>query len=342
MKIAQVAPPWIAVPPQGYGGTEWVVKHLCEGLVARDHEVHLYATGDSRSAARLHSLFPEQMPGEIGRTSYDARHVAWALDDIARDGTFDVVHDHSGFLAVAFGGGLRTRMLHTVHGAFDPAAFGFYEQFRDAVRYISISDYQRTLGPPGMRWAGTVYNALPLEAWPYRERKDDYLLAFGRICEDKGFHIAIEVAKRTGHRLVMAGVVQEWYREYFERRVLPEVDGERIVYLGEVNDEEKRELFANARAFLFPVVWPEPFGIVMIEAMASGTPVVALRDGSVPEVVRHGVDGFVCDDVDAMVAALTRLGEIDPATCRAGVAERFSVEKMAADYESLYARLGGA
>ena len=164
-------------------------------------------------------------------------------------------------------------MVHTVHCAFDPAAYGFYEQFRDAVGYVSISDFQRTLGPAGMRWAATVYNALPVDGWPYRERKDDYLLAFGRVCEDKGFHLAIEVARRTGSRLLMAGVVQEWYRDYFEQRIAPEIDDEQIVYLGEVSDAQKRELFAGARAFVFPILWPEPFGIVMIEAMAAGTPV---------------------------------------------------------------------
>lgn len=336
MRIAQIAPPWIAVPPRGYGGTEWVVAHLCDGLTARGHEVHLFATADSRTAAQLHSLFPGEMPGEIGRTPYDARHVAWALDEIARDGRFDVVHDHSGFLAVAFGGELRLRMVHTVHCAFDPAAYGFYEQFRDAVSYVSISDFQRTLGPAGMRWAATVYNAIPVDGWPFRARKDDYLLAFGRVCEDKGFHLAIEVARRTGLRLLMAGVVQDWYRDYYEQRIAPHVDGERIVYLGEVGDDEKRELFAGARAFLFPILWPEPFGIVMIEAMAAGTPVIALRDGSVPEVVEDGVGGFVCADVDEMVAAVGRLGEIDPEACRASVARRFSVEAMAAGYEAVY------
>jgi glycosyltransferase involved in cell wall biosynthesis len=340
MRIAQIAPPWIAVPPEGYGGTEWVVKHLCDGLVARGHEVHLYATGDSHTAAHLHSLFPEQMPSEIGRTPYDARHAAWALDEVARDGGFDVVHDHSGFLGVAFGGGLRERMVHTVHCAFDPAAHGFYEQFRDAVAYVSISDFQRTLGPAGMRWTATVYNALPVDGWPYRADKDDYLLAFGRVCQDKGFHLAIEIAKRAGMRLLMAGVVQEWYRDYYEQRIAPEVDGEQIVYLGEVSDAEKRELFAGARAFVFPILWPEPFGIVMIEAMAAGTPVIALRNGSVPEVVPEGVGGFVCDDVDAMVAAVGRIGEIDPAACRASVAERFSVAAIAAGYEAAYRTLG--
>jgi glycosyltransferase involved in cell wall biosynthesis len=339
MRIAQIAPPWIAVPPEGYGGTEWVVKYLCDGLVAGGHDVHLYATGDSRTAAQLHSLFPTQMPTEIGRTPYDARHVAWAMDEIARDGGFDVVHDHSGFLGVAFGGALRARMAHTVHCAFDAAAFGFYDQFRDAVAYVSISDFQRTLGPSGMRWAATVYNALPVDGWPYRDRKDDYLLAFGRVCEDKGFHLAVEVARRTGSRLLMAGVVQEWNRTYFEQRVAPEIDDQQIVYLGEVSDAEKRDLFAGARAFLFPILWPEPFGIVMIEAMAAGTPVIALRDGSVPEVVQAGVGGFVCDDVDAMVAAVGRLHEIDPAACRASVADRFSVGQMVGDYERLYADL---
>jgi len=336
MRIAQIAPPWIAVPPAGYGGTEWVVKHLCDGLVARGHEVHLYATGDSDTAAELHSLFPVQMPGEIGCTPYDARHASWALDEIRRDGTFDVVHDHSGFLGVAIGGDFRRRMVHTVHCAFDPAAYGFYEQFRDAVGYVSISDFQRTLGPAGMRWAATVYNALPVDGWPYRERKDDYLLAFGRVCEDKGFHLAIEIARRTGRRLLMAGVVQEWYRDYFERRIAPQVDDEQIVYLGEVSDAEKRDLFAGASAFLFPILWPEPFGIVMIEAMAAGTPVVALRAGSVSEVVEDGVGGFVCDDVDGMVAAVGRLAEIDPGACRASVAERFGVDAMAAGYEAVY------
>lgn len=341
MRIAQIAPPWIAVPPEGYGGTEWVVKHLCDGLVARGHEVHLFATGDSHTDAQLHALFPAQMPGEIGRTPYDARHVAWALDEIVRDGRFDVIHDHSGFLGVAFGGGSRARMVHTVHCAFDAAAYGFYEQFRDAVGYVSISDFQRTLGPPGMRWTATVYNALPVNDWPYRERKDDYLLAFGRICEDKGFHLAIEVARRTGRRLLMAGVVQAWYRDYFERQIAPQVDDEQIVYLGEVSDAQKRDLFAGASAFVFPILWPEPFGIVMIEAMAAGTPVIALRNGSVPEVVPEGVGGFVCDDVDAMVAAVDRLDEIEPAACRASVAERFSVEKTAADYEAVYRGVTG-
>ena len=339
MKIAQLAPPWIAVPPEGYGGTEWVVKHLCDGLTAHGHEVHLFATGDSHTPATLHALFPTGMPERIGQTGYDARHVAWSLAQIEAAGDFDLVHDHSGFLVVAFARYLRLPVIHTVHCAFDEVATGVYAQFPDAVAYVSISDFQRTLGPPGMNWAGTAYNAMPVDGWPYATEKDDYLLAFGRICEDKGFHLAIEVARRTGHRLIMAGVVQEWYRDYYEERIVPQVDGEQIVFEGEVPDERKRQLFARAKAFVFPILWPEPFGLVMTEAMASGTPVVALRNGSVPEVLDDGVTGFICDDVDGMVAAVGRLGEIDPAVCRRTVEERFSVERMTRGCEALYERL---
>jgi glycosyltransferase involved in cell wall biosynthesis len=344
MKIAQIAPPWISVPPAGYGGTEWVVKHLCDGLTSAGHDVHLFATGDSRTPATLHALFPEQLPHVMAlpgaMASYEARHVIDAVEHIRTMGDVDVVHDHSGFQLVAFSEYLGLPpVLHTVHCAFDDHAYPFYERFRQAVAYASISEFQRSLGPPDMAWAGTVYNALPVDDWPFATEKDDYLLAFGRVSEPKGFHLAIEIARRTGRRLVMAGVVQEWYRDYFERRIRPEVDGEQIVFEDEVSDERKRELFARAAGFLFPILWPEPFGLVMVEAMAAGTPVVALRNGSVAEVVDHGLTGFICEDVDGMVEAVGRLGEIDPHVCRRVVEERFSVAAMTAGYHALYEEL---
>ena len=184
-----------------------------------------------------------------------------------------------------------------------------------------------------------MHNALPVEGWPLVTAKDDYLLIFGRVCDDKGFHLAIDIARRTGHRLIMAGVVQDWYRDYYEQRIKPQVDGERIVFEGEVSDERKHELFAHAKGFLFPIQWPEPFGLVMVEALATGTPVIALRNGSVDEVIDDGVTGFVCDDVDQMVAAVGRLDEIDPHVCRTTVEERFSVAAMTAGYEALYREL---
>jgi len=341
MRIAQIAPPWITVPPAGYGGTEWVVQQLCDGLTARGHDVVLYATGDSHTGAELCALFPRQMPEVMGQTAFDARHVSFAFADIEQQ-PFDIVHDHSGFLGIAFSRYLAPPMVHTVHCAFDSTAFGFYEQFKREVAYVGISEYQQSMGPAGMTWAGLAYNAIAVEQWPFTPQKDDYLLAFGRVCEAKGFHHSIEAAKRAGRRLIMAGVLQDQYRDYFEAKVEPLIDGEQIVYEGEVSDERKRELFAHAHAFLFPITWAEPFGLVMIEAMACGTPVVAMRQGSVPEVVDDGVTGFVVDDFEDFVAAVGRVGEIDPAVCRRTVEERFTVQRMVADYEAIYRRVLGA
>jgi glycosyltransferase involved in cell wall biosynthesis len=339
MRIAQIAPPWITVPPAGYGGTEWVVKQLCDGLVERGHDVTLFATGDSTTKARLRALYPSQMPTRIGVTAFDARHVAFALDEIMTDGGYDLVHDHSGFLVVMLSRYLTLPpILHTIHCAFDAVAYPFYEQFKSAVAYNAISTYHQSQAPAGMNWAGVVHNAIDLEQWPLTRHKDDYLLAFGRICEDKGFHVAIEVARRTGSKLIMAGVVQEQYRPYFEARIEPELD-DQIVFEGEVSDERKRELFAHARGFLFPILWPEPFGLVMIEAMATGTPVIALRNGSVPEVVADGLTGFVVDDADAMAAAVERLPEIDPAACRRHVEQNFTIARMIDGYERAYANV---
>jgi len=312
-----------------------VVQQLCDGLVARGHDVVLYATGDSHTAAELRALFPVQMPEVLGQSCYDARHVSYAFTDIERE-SFDLVHDHSGFLGIAFSRYLSTPMVHTVHCAFDRHAYGFYEQFRGAVDYIGISAYQQSMAPAGMKWAGLVYNAIAVEQWPFAHEKDDYLLAFGRVCPAKGFHLSIEAAKRTGRRLIMAGALQEPYRAYFEEQIAPHVDGDQVVYEGEVSDARKRELFAHAHAFLFPITWPEPFGLVMIEALACGTPVVALRQGSVPEVVDDGRTGFVRDSFEELVSAVDRVEEIDPEMCRRTVMERFTVQRMVADYEAIY------
>jgi glycosyltransferase involved in cell wall biosynthesis len=342
MKIAQIAPPWISVPPRGYGGTEWVVQQLCDGLSKRGHRVTLYASGDSRTAADLRSVFPAQIPEFMGNPAFEARHSGFALADIlSRTGerAFDIVHDHSGYLVVAAAGLLPLPpVLHTIHSAFDEVTTGFYDQYGRAVAYAAISEYQRSMGPAGMNWAGVVPNAIDLGVWPLQEEKDDYLLAFGRVCEAKGFHLSIEVARRTGRRLFMAGALQPQYADYFHEIIEPELD-DQIVFLGEVGDPQRRELFANAAAFLFPILWPEPFGLVMIEAMATGTPVIAFRNGSVPEVIDDGVTGFIVEDVDQMVEAVSRVHQIDGAACRRSVEERFAVERLVTDYEALYASL---
>lgn len=337
MKIAMLAPPWIKIPPAGYGGIEWVVHYLTEELVKRGHDVTLFATGDSTTTAKLEATFDEQMPDRIGETFYDVQHVATCL---RHAGEFDIIHDHSGFAGVAFADLVDTPMVHTLHGPFTHDICRFYQEFRDSVHYVSISDYQRSCCP-GLQHAGTVYNPIDVEGWPYRgrEEKEDYLLAFGRLCEDKGFHTAIEVAKRTGEKLVIAGAVQHQSRDYYETVVKPHVDGEQIKFVGEVSLTEKWNLFSKAKAFLFPIQWPEPFGLVMIEAMAAGTPVIAFPEGSVPEVVADGRSGFLVKDADEMVAALGRLDTVDPAECRRYVQEKFSVSICADGYEKVYRKI---
>ena len=344
MKIAQIAPPWITVPPAGYGGTEWVVKHLCDGLTAAGHEVVLFASGDSDTPAELRALFAEPQTAMMAlpsaMTTYDARQVAFAIEQIQADGDIDVVHDHSGFLLVAFRRFLELPpVLHTVHCAFDTHAYPFYRQFADAVSYASISDFQRTLGPPGMNWAGTVHNALPVDGWPLVHRQGR--LPAGLRPRLRGQGLPHGHRHRPPHRPSpdhgrrRAGLVPRLLRAAH-----PSAGRRRQGRLRRRGHRRPQARALRARqGLLFPIQWPEPFGLVMVEAMATGTPVIALRNGSVDEVVDHGVTGFVCDDVEQMVAAVARLDEIDPHACRRAVEERFSVATMTAGYEALYHEL---
>ncbi|MBE0428624.1 MAG: glycosyltransferase family 4 protein [Thermoleophilia bacterium] len=337
MKIAMLAPPWIKVPPSRYGGIEWVVHYLTNRLVERGHDVTLFATGGSVTEANLASAFDSEMPDRIGHTMYDVQHAANCM---RRADEFDIIHDHTSFSVVAYASLISTPVVHTLHGPFKPDICNFYRDFRDSVWYAAISDYQRSCCPE-LRYAGTVYNPIDINGWPYLPSgaKEDYLLAFGRLCVDKGFHTAIEVARRTGSRLIIAGAVQPSNRDYYETVIKPQVDGDQISFLGEVSVTEKWNLFSRARAFLFPIEWPEPFGLVMIEAMATGTPVIAFPEGSVPEVVEDGVTGFTVRTVNEMVAALGRLDQLDSRIIRQRVQERFSVNKCADGYEHIYEKV---
>ncbi len=339
MKIAMLAPPWIKIPPAGYGGIEWVVHYLTDAMVDQGHDVTLFAAGNSSTKAKLVAVFPGEMPDRIGQTMYEVKQVASCF---RQAGGFDVIHDHSGFSAVPFASLIETPVVHTLHGPFSGDICPFYETFHDSAHYVAISEYQRSCCP-GLQYAGTVYNPIDINNWPFRDRdeKEDYLLAFGRLCAEKGFHTAVEVAKRTGNRLIIAGAVQHVYRDYYETVIKPQVDGDQIRFVGEVSLTEKWNLFSKAKAFLFPIEWPEPFGLVMIEAMACGTPVLAFPEGSVPEVVSDGVTGFVVGDVDEMVDRLGGIDEIDAAACRRYVQEKFSVSKAADGYERIYREIAG-
>jgi glycosyltransferase involved in cell wall biosynthesis len=338
LKIAIIAPMWFAVPPTGYGGIELVVSLLADGLVDVGHDVTLFASGDSLTKAHLSSIY-ERAPSElIGRSLPEIRH---ALACYEQADEFDIINDHSGIPAAALGGLVQTPVLHTVHGPLDTHetqhAYGSIAEVAPGVRLISISENQRR-PMPDLPWAATIPNAIDLSIYPSKPHRGDYLLFIGRFSPDKGAHRAVAVAMELGLPLKMAGKNREpKERQYFAELVEPHVGHGGIEYLGEVSHGEKVELLQDARATLFPIEWEEPFGLVMIESMACGTPVIATRHGAVPEVIEHGVSGIIVENYREMGAALEQADELDPNECRRYVEERFAPERMVGDYEAAYA-----
>ena len=340
LSIAMLAPPWIAVPPAGYGGVETVVADLTEALVERGHDVTLFCAPGSHSSATTVTLLDEQHPAEIERSLYEADHVARAfaaIDVAGEDGSgFDIVHDHCGFTALAMADRLETPLLHTVHGPFTRETATFYAHHADKAWVAGISDAQLATGPENLRSVGAIPNPIAVDAWPFQRSDDGYLLWIGRITPEKGPHRAIEIARAAGQDLILAGVVQPGQRSFFERHIEPHIDGRRVRFVGEVGGARKKNLFAGARALLVPIRWPEPFGMVIIEALVCGTPVLAFDEGAVTELVNDGVTGFIVEDETAMVAALRNVKQIDPAACRRWVAEHCDVNVVAGAYEAAY------
>jgi glycosyltransferase involved in cell wall biosynthesis len=335
MKVAILAPPWFAVPPSGYGGIEWIVWLLADGLVDKGHSVTLFASGDSHSKAKLEAVY-EHAPSElIGRTMPELRHV---LSCYERSDEFEVINDHTGHLGAVLGGLSKAPVVHTVHGPLDGEPGLLYESIRRVspqVGLISISMNQRR-PRPDLNWVANVPNALDLGHYPCKPHVGDYLLFLGRMNHEKGAHRAVAVAMELGLPLKLAGKMQEpREREYFAELIEPHL-GNGIEYLGEVNHGTKVELLQNARTTLFPIEWEEPFGLVMIESMACGTPVIATRYGAVPEVMGDGQGGIVVDHWREIPDALERIDEIDPLDCRRYAEEQFAPERMVADYEDAY------
>src|SRR5262245_25551151 len=338
LRIAILSPMWFPVPPTGYGGIELVVPLLTDGLVDAGHEVTLFASGDSLTKANLSYIY-EQAPSElIGRSLPEIRH---ALACYERADEFDVINDHSGIPAAALGGVVQKPLLHTIHGPLDTHeaqhAYAAIAEVSPRVGLISISENQRR-PMPDLPWVATVPNAIDLSIYPSKPHKGDYLLFLGRFSPDKGAHRAIAVAMELGLPLKMAGKNREpKEREYFGELVEPHLGHGGIEYLGEVTHGEKVELLQDARATLFPIEWEEPFGLVMIESMACGTPVIATRHGAVPEVIEHGLSGIIVENYREMAGALEQADALDPNECRRYVEERFAPERMVRDYENAYA-----
>ncbi len=343
MRIAQVAPLHERVPPVLYGGTERVVSHLTEELVRRGHDVTLFASGDSRTAARLVPAVARALRLDPEAPDPWSAHVLQLAQAFERAGDFDVIHCHVDFPAFPFGRLVPTPTLHTLHGRLDlPRLLPLFRHFHD-LPLVSISDAQRApLRHLPLRWMATVHHGVPLARLPFSGRGGRYLAFLGRLAPEKRPDLAIEVARRAGLPLKIAAKVDEADRAYFTREIAPLLDHPLIEFVGEIGDEDKGRFLGDALALLFPIDWPEPFGLVMIEAMACGTPVIARKRGSVPEIVVPGTTGFVVETVDELVDAVKRVDIIDRAACRRHVERHFTVERMADGYEAIYRALTAA
>lgn len=339
MRIAQVSPPWVAVPPRGYGGIEWIVSFLADGLSKRGHDVTLFATGDSTTTANLEYAFKEA-PGAAFNNSiwHDTVHQMLVHRDPSR---FDLIHQHTYWSGLVAGVNLDVPVVHTLHRALTPQMRRVYEHAADRLWFVALSEAQRSTMPE-LRYAGTVHNGIDPSLYPLRTEKEDFLLFLGRTNPDKGALRAVQASRAAGVPLVMsvkkAEPVEE---EHFEKEIRPALwDG--VTVLVEAPHEQKVDLLGRARAVLFPIDWDEPFGLVMVEAMCSGTPVITTPRGAAPEVVEDGVTGFIVPVegyAEAAAEALQHLDEIDPQACRARVEKHFTHDRMVDAYVDLYKRV---
>ena len=331
MKIALLGPIAWRTPPLHYGPWETVAGLLADGLVARGVDVTLFATLDSQTKATLDGVCPAgyaDSPDIDGRV-WEAIHVAHAL---RRSGEFDLVHNHLDWLPLAFSQHCAAPMLTTVHGFSGPHILPAYRKADSS--YVSISDSDRS---PDLDYVATVYHGVDLEALPFDPAGGDDLVVFGRIHPDKGTHEAIEIARRAGRRLTVCGIVQD--ERYFRELVEPHIDGDRVTYLGSVGPADRGRILGGSAALLHPIAFAEPFGLSVVESMACGTPVIAYRKGSMPEVIDEGVTGRLVDDVTGAVAAVRAIDDIDRGNCRVRARERFGKDRMVDDYLRVYRKV---
>ena len=341
MRIALVAPFEESVPPEKYGGTELVVYNLAESLVDMGHEVFLLASGDSKTRAKLIPVFPRAIRKEEYAADTNVRNslkfvgIARVLDELKKLNV-DIVHNHIGWRLLPFEGIAEKRMVTTLHGPLDvPYQQFVYGLFKDAP-CISISNSQREPFN-GLNFIATVYNGIDISLFDFNEKPKGYLAFLGRMSPEKGPKVAIEVAKKAGMKLIMAAKVDAVDKEYFEREIKPLIDGEQVVFLGEIGPVEKNGLLRDAACLLATIQWREPFGLFMAEAMACGTPVIATDMGSAREIVADGETGFVVkNDIDGFVGAVKKIGSLSRSACRARAETMFSKETMAVNYVEAY------
>src|SRR5438874_7121094 len=339
MRIAIVSPLYESVPPKLYGGTERVVSYLTDELVRQGHDVTLFASADSVTTAKLRSVCDGGLRLQGSSITDPLAHHIHMIEMVAQEAArFDVFHFHIDYLHFPVTRRLEIPALTTLHGRLDiPDLVPIYREFRE-MRVVSISNSQRA-PLSWVNWAGTVYHGLPPDLYTLNTNPGNYLAFLGRICPEKRVDRAIEIAKRSGVPIRIAAKVDPVDREYFKSVIRPLLDDPLVEYVGEIGERDKNEFLGNARALLFPIEWPEPFGLVMIEAMACGTPVIAWRMASVPEIVDEGTTGLIVEDIDQAARAVERVGSISRTSCRQVFEERFSVRRMAHDYMDIYHRL---
>jgi len=333
MKIAMLSPIAWRTPPRHYGPWEWIVSQLTEGLVERGYDVTLFATGDSETRARLRWVCPKGYEEDktIDPKVWEGLHISFTFEHAS---DFDIIHNHFDFLPLTYSPFVKTPVLTTIHGFSSPKILPVYKRFNKKTYYVAISDSDRS---PELDYIATIHHGIPVEEYQYHPRPGNYLLVFGRIHHDKGVHEAIQLARRVDMPLVIAGIIQD--QRYFDEKVAPFIDGERVQYIGPVGPEGKSRVLGEALALLHLINFDEPFGISIIESMACGTPVIAMNRGAMPEIIVNGKTGFLVRSLDEAEEKLGFIHQIDRTFCREHAKTHFSVERMVNQYINVYHRI---
>ena len=345
LKIAQIAPLWEAIPPKKYGGIEIMIDKITNELIKRGHEVTLFASGDSKTEATLKTVFPKSLLEMKVDWYHRSQNLINAANAFSMASDFDVIHNHAGDNGLLFSEISKTPVLTTLHNVLPDSEqkksdeYITMKYFSKKTNFVSISLNQRRRSDLKLNYVDNIYNGINLKDFSFNKKPKNYLVWLGRIHYGKGLWNAVNAAKISKEKLIIAGnITCETDEEYFQS-VKPMIDGKQIKYIGEVGLKKKNELLSNAKAVLFPTIWEEPFGLVMTEAMATGTPVIGFKKGSVPEVIKNGKTGFVVKDDKEMIKAIKNIDKIDRAECRKRVEDNFTVEKMVDEYEKVYGKI---